>query len=445
MHSFDEEKFLSRSYGAHPIRSSRLSDAEIEYLRNRYSSRFPELVGSEHEPRMYCQLLWAELKWELTNITPYCSVCGGLISPDRLKTRILDLRRGYSGTRTCGETYCTYELVARTSEERYGARNVSSLEEIKQKKAQTTLKNYGVDNPLKSDTVREISKQTMIRKYGVDHWNKSEKLKKESRERYFKETGYYHHLSNPEVIKTREETLMKNHGVSNVFQLDEVKAKLRETNLEKYGYANPFSSPEIQKKIIETNLKNLGCMYPTQNREVMGKAMKSRKESGNRVTSSLEDLFLDKFLSKYDIQYIVGEVDLVPSNEYDLYIPSKKLVIDLNGEYFHSLGRKTEDYHFNRTNELASIGIKCIYFWDFEIYSDKETEYIVDILDFHINSKINSSIRNLLDSSEDLDRDKFSELDFPTYSVLKSEPEIRNQGSTQERIIVRSGILRRNK
>lgn len=135
MYSFDESRFLSRSYGFHPIRSSSLSDAELEYLRNRYSSRFPELVGSEHEPRMYCQLLWAELKWELTNITPYCSVCGGLISPDRLKTRILDLRRGYSGTRTCGETYCTYELVARTSEERYGARNVSSLEEIKQKKS----------------------------------------------------------------------------------------------------------------------------------------------------------------------------------------------------------------------------------------------------------------------------------------------------------------------
>lgn len=422
MHSFDEEKFLSRSYSFHPIRSSSLKDEELEYLRSRYLSKFPELKENENEPRIYCQLLWAELKWGLKDVTPYCSVCGGIISPDRLKVRILELRRGESGTSSCGSSECRYELVAITSEER-----------------------YGVDHPFKSDSVRELSKQTMLKKYGVEHWNQSDELKEKSREKYFEKTEYYHHLSNPEVIKTRENSLLEKFGVSNVFQLEEVKDKLYSTNLERYGDAIASRTSNVKQKMVETNFEKYGCKSPTQNKDVMYKNLKTRRNSGNRVSSSLEDFFIKNFLDRYQIQYVTGELDLVKGNDYDIYIPSKKLVIELNGEYYHSLDRKTEDYHFNRTNELASIGIKCIYFWDFEIYSDKETEYIIDILDFRINSKINSSIRNLLDSSEDLDRDKFSELDFPTYSVLKSEPEIRNQGSTQERIIVRSGILRRNK
>ena len=60
--------------------------------------------------------------------------------------------------------------------------------------------------------------------------------------------------------------------------------------------------------------------------------------------------------------------------ELDVYIPSKKLGIELNGTYFHSeiTGNKDKWYHINKTNFFKEKNITVIHFWEFEWNFKKE-------------------------------------------------------------------------
>ena len=48
----------------------------------------------------------------------------------------------------------------------------------------------------------------------------------------------------------------------------------------------------------------------------------------------------------------------------DIYIPSLKLAIEVNGSYWHSVEYKSSLYHINKSLLLTDHGIRCIFIWD---------------------------------------------------------------------------------
>lgn len=90
-----------------------------------------------------------------------------------------------------------------------------------------------------------------------------------------------------------------------------------------------------------------------------GSVSKGQLEITNLVRSILPDeIFTDHI---YDKQ--------TSRREVDIYIPSHNLAIEFNGTWWHSSKFKENKYHYNKQQELAKLGIRCI-----QIFSD-EWEY----------------------------------------------------------------------
>lgn len=97
-----------------------------------------------------------------------------------------------------------------------------------------------------------------------------------------------------------------------------------------------------------------------------------------RNISKLE-LFVRDILEENHINY-KKQIKLKYNNkryEMDIFIPSKKIAIELNGLYWHSEHRKgfgglSPDYHIKKYNTFEKLGIRLITIFEHEIENNKE-------------------------------------------------------------------------
>lgn len=52
------------------------------------------------------------------------------------------------------------------------------------------------------------------------------------------------------------------------------------------------------------------------------------------------------------------------SFEADILIESKRLIVEYNGEYFHSYPRKEKNYHYNKRKMAESLGYSIVFVWE---------------------------------------------------------------------------------
>lgn len=71
-------------------------------------------------------------------------------------------------------------------------------------------------------------------------------------------------------------------------------------------------------------------------------------------------------------------------SELDIYIPSKKIAIEINGTYWHSTVYKEAGYHQDKTIACAKQGIQLIhifeYEWENEVFREKLKVYLKEII-----------------------------------------------------------------
>lgn len=58
--------------------------------------------------------------------------------------------------------------------------------------------------------------------------------------------------------------------------------------------------------------------------------------------------------------------DLIPPYELDIYIPDKRIAIEFNGSFWHSVECKGRDYHRNKTEMCEEKGIRLIHIFEHE-------------------------------------------------------------------------------
>lgn len=238
--------------------------------------------------------------------------------------------------------------------EKYGVENCSQLKEIKEKKEATYIENYGT-HPKKTKEVQEKYKQTCLEKYGVEN---SAQIK--------------------EVKDKIKKTFLQNYGGHPMFD-NKIKEKVKKNIcFEKYG-GFPAQSKEIQEKIKQTNLEKYGC-HPSQTNEVIEKINKKSKSykkykmpSGiERNVQGYEPYALDILLKEYTEEQIKTDRKDIPRIKYtynnidkyyfpDIYIPDKKLIIEVKSKWTYSL-----DLDKNLSKKQATIEAGYSYeFWCF--------------------------------------------------------------------------------
>ncbi|MBO5388713.1 MAG: hypothetical protein J6A59_11335, partial [Lachnospiraceae bacterium] len=71
--------------------------------------------------------------------------------------------------------------------------------------------------------------------------------------------------------------------------------------------------------------------------------------------------------------------------ELDIYIPSKRVAIEFNGDYWHNEVSKDVLYHQNKTIECAKKGIRLIHIFEYEYVKNKDRilTYLKNVLNDH--------------------------------------------------------------
>jgi rubrerythrin len=223
--------------------------------------------------------------------------------------------------------------------------NFSDILEVRK---QSNLLKYGNTNVLASDFGKAKIKHTLMEKYGVDNYTKTQE---------YKEWATGKKRSTEAVDKVRLKHLEKYYNkltekFSNVKPLFELSEYQGVAGYKKYDWeclecgniftdSISFESPPTCKKC-----KPIGTKH---------------------------ELLIRNQLDKWGIDYSYNWRKLPSGKELDIYIPSKKLGIEVCGLFWHSTSRGCEKYyHLDKLNECNSINTELITIFDDEIYQKSD-------------------------------------------------------------------------
>lgn len=149
------------------------------------------------------------------------------------------------------------------------------------------------------------------------------------------------------VIKTLKNKYGDN--ITNISQLDFVKKSKEKTFLERYGNVNPLVA--FDKQIKETLLKNYGVLNASYSNEIKEKISKSNRLISKTAKIKRKETLLKEYGvnnacylkskikdSKYEseLRNLLGGVKLKIENmEFNIHIPNTKILIEVDGEYYH--------------------------------------------------------------------------------------------------------------
>lgn len=307
----------------------------------------------------------------------------------------------------------TQEKIVAKSRERYGVDRPAQSKEIQDKIKQTCLEKYGCNSVLSSNKVRAKIEKTCLVKYGTNIAAKSyqvkEKIKNTNQEKY--------HANS---ITCLDSTKIKIRNKA--YSLYNVKSESTNRAIEKifnktFGVIPLFTKDEFNKRNDETHLFEWKCT-------ICGKVFKSPWDNGhltrkctcqlNAGTSKGEQELID-FCKQFYPNLIEHDRILIKPYELDIVIPERRIAIEFNGCYYHSLEAGTPlGYHLMKTEMCEKLGYRLIHIWEDE-WQDITKNKLKRIFN---NSEIKDSLI--------LNRDWFSINDFSHYEIKSPKIVIRN-------------------
>ena len=248
------------------------------------------------------------------------------------------------------------------------------------------------DNP---DKVKEKSESQ-------SEWYKNNKdsvaLATEKRLTYLKE--------HPDVELARREHISE-WGMNNRDRVDQIADKNKQICLDKRKSADYSSLLQIIDQsqvedllsgnikagcIINTRCPSCGKYAPHKINDVYIISKASLKHDRiplcqkcyKELTSShYEDEIEEHISTFYSGEHIRNSRDIISPLELDLYYPEKKIAIEFNGDYWHDINHKPNNYHYNKYKMCKDIGITLVSIFESEWAINKDTilEYIRNLFD----------------------------------------------------------------
>jgi len=271
-----------------------------------------------------------------------------------------------------------YSKTFRSIKERSGAFCEKCTNENMIVKFQTTYEaNTGYIHPTQNPEVLEKIKQTNIERRGVEYSLQDPNVKEKGKQTCLEKYGVEYAMQNKEVQEKNKTSCLEKYGVEYATQNKEVQEKTKKTNLETRGVAFSLQDPNVREKGKQTCLKKFGTEHPMQNAEIIDKVFKSgckmkeyKLPSGNIINYqgwenyALDTILLEEKISEEDL---INDKNKVPSIWYkydgkkhryyiDIYIPSKKLMIEVKNPYHM---KKYEKRIFIKQQAVKDAGYNC--------------------------------------------------------------------------------------
>lgn len=211
----------------------------------------------------------------------------------------------------------------------------------------------------------------------------------------------------PGTVEKRRKTCKEKYGAENVMYLDEFKDKLRCSFENKYGVDSPWKIPGIKDKRDEmmkakygdtsylrsrmpsTTVALLQCKkkyeeyldsHEKRTEEQIAADLGCSQSLIQKVTaryglvdkvitnpiSSSKEKEIGKLLDSLGIEYLTNYRSILDGKEIDIYIPTKKIGIEFNGNYWHSSLFQEKNYHFDKSKLAESKGVRLIHIYEYE-------------------------------------------------------------------------------
>ncbi len=199
----------------------------------------------------------------------------------------------------------------------------------------------------------------------------------------------------PSVSAQKMDILQQRYGVTNVSQIKEVKQRKADICFEKYGVSNNFKAPEIKEKIKDYYRKHYGVEYRSQ-----------ASPSKPKFRISTPHALISEILTKNNIEHKNEAHGFLAFNHIlgrnfspiaDIFIPTKNLVIEVFGSYWHANPKQFKaDDKFNtvygvltaeeiwtrdkvKIEHYKKLGYKVLVIWDDEINEKQIIDKITDL------------------------------------------------------------------
>lgn len=150
-------------------------------------------------------------------------------------------------------------------------------------------------------------------------------------------------------------------------------SKVKTTKLKKYGNENYNNT----QKSIKTCLSKYGIPYTTY---------LPQTRSNGKTISKFQKMIYDEIIEQYPDALLEEYLQDV-NKSVDIYIPSKKLIIECFGDYWHCNPKKYDETYYNKSVHLLAKEI-----WERDIKRInlfKEKGYTVEIRWENSNRKLN--------------------------------------------------------
>ena len=249
-------------------------------------------------------------------------------------TEFLGYRRGY-------REFCSYSCM-------------NGCKDIQDRKKETSLKNWGTTNPMQSKEVRDRLQATNQERYGVDNTFQSKELmnkaKATCKERYGTEYANQSEVVKQKILNSKRAGIMdKIPGIINIEPGDGFDI-----------YTIQCSDGACNKCSEKCFKIRSGTLY---DRKRLGVDLcTTRYPVGAHIKNTSLERFVKNILDEYSIGYEENNRTILSGKELDIYIPSRKVAIECNGVYWHSM--YDSKYHYEKWKVCQHHGIQLLSIWE---------------------------------------------------------------------------------
>lgn len=371
-------------------------------------------------PRKYCSKKCQSIANRVGKICKFCNTEFNVIASS--KAVFCSIKCASRGKKS------NVAELRKTMLKRYGVEFPSQLDNHLEKTKKTLVKKFGKD--YKKKLIKK-QKRALLEKYGSENYVNIEATLKTKLEKYGNSTynnreksqqtmlRKYDSLISPNSLKSLKIRLasgeqgfgsskfkqfLENNGVENTSQLPLVRKKKSNNQLrEKYNQLTSFPF-NTQFEICFSQDEYLGSK---DYKKYEFKCLKCSNKFFGYVTNGTlprcevcypihqKDSIFEKEITEFVKTLIDGVKENIKSVisplELDIYIPSKNLAIECNGNYWHSeLAGKDKNYHLKKLMECEKINIRLIQILQSEWIEHQEV--IKSILQTTLASERNTRI-----------------------------------------------------
>lgn len=232
---------------------------------------------------------------------------------------------------------------------------MNGCKDIQERKKATSLRNWGTTNPMRAKEVRDRLQATNQERYGVDNVFQSKELMKKARvtskERY-----------GTEYANQSEEVKQKIWEAKFDIALDKYPGVLDVLKWDKCGSIYRMECPD--KTCTKCNAKVFEIRSDVLRSRLMLHAdiCTTRYPVGAHIKNTSLERFVKDILDEHSIQYEENNRSILSGKELDIYIPSRKIAIECNGVYWHSM--YDSKYHYEKWKACQHQGIQLLSIWE---------------------------------------------------------------------------------